>query len=836
MVRTRRSAGPVDVEVERARGLWKSGMWVRWSLRDLRARWLQVAAIALVAALGSGAYAGLNSASTWRRLSYDAGYATSGAHDLKVTLSTGATVPAADLHAVTGAVVHPDWIEAVTAELVVPTQVDASAGDEQILVPGRIVGMELRDGTPDVDRFTVRAGEGLASPRRSGTQPVAVLDYHFAAYHELAGTGTLRISGDQALPYVGQVLQPDYFMVVNEQGSFHAQAGFAVLFTSLDDAQTLSGKAGQANQLAVRLRPGVDRAAAAEEMRSAIEHALPDAAALVTPLDEERAYRLLYDDIDGDQRFFNVFALMIMAGAAFAAFNLASRVIEAQRREIGVGMALGVPPRWLAVRPLLLGLEIALLGAVFGAAVGLGVGALMTAVLTGFFPMPEWLTPFQFGIFARGAGIGTVLVFVATAVPVVRAVRVPPIDAIKVGLRETKPSGWAGLVLRVPVPGGSLAQMPLRNALRNPRRSLLTALGIAAAIATLVGVVGTLDSFSATVDRGEREILSTSPGRLIVGVDGFQLSGSALRAAVGAVPGVARVEEGLRVGGTLSGAGNEFEVVLDLIDTTGGLWRPSIVDGAYPGEQAGLVLSEKAADDLGVGPGGTVHMHHPYREGLGYRWVDSDVVVAGIHPNPYRFSAFMDLRHATLMNLAGIVNFYTVEPGPDVDRDAVIRSLFHVDGVSSVLPISTITETVRETIGSVADILDIVQGVSLLLAVLIAFNSSTISADERAREHATMFAFGVRLRTVLGMAVAESAIVGALATALGIVIGRVVLAWIVHRLLPGTMPDLTITEAVTGPTYVLAVTLGTGAVALAPLLTARKLRRMVVPDTLRIVE
>ena len=32
----------------------------------------------------------------------------------------------------------------------------------------------------------------------------------------------------------------------------------------------------------------------------------------------------------------------------------------------------------------------------------------------------------------------------------------------------------------------------------------------------------------------------------------------------------------------------------------------------------------------------------------------------------------------------------------------------------------------------------------------MAFNSSSISVDERAREHATMFAFGVPLPTVIG--------------------------------------------------------------------------------------
>ena len=60
------------------------GLWLRWSLRDLRARWAQVAAISLVIALGVGTYTGLSSSGAWRRASYDASYRSTNVHDLLV--------------------------------------------------------------------------------------------------------------------------------------------------------------------------------------------------------------------------------------------------------------------------------------------------------------------------------------------------------------------------------------------------------------------------------------------------------------------------------------------------------------------------------------------------------------------------------------------------------------------------------------------------------------------------------------------------------------------------------------------------------------------------------
>jgi putative ABC transport system permease protein len=54
--------------------------------------------------------------------------------------------------------------------------------------------------------------------------------------------------------------------------------------------------------------------------------------------------------------------------------------------------------------------------------------------------------------------------------------------------------------------------------------------------------------------------------------------------------------------------------------------------------------------------------------------------------------------------------------------------------------------------------------------------------------------------------------------------------------MPETMPDLAVGVAVAPVTYVIAVAVGVVVVGLAPLLMARRLRRMNLPGTLRLVE
>ena len=73
--------------------------------------------------------------------------------------------------------------------------------------------------------------------------------------------------------------------------------------------------------------------------------------ATVSTREDADAVRVLYEDIDNDQRFWNALSALVLLAAALAAFNLINRIVEAQRREIGIGMALGVPRPQLAVRP-----------------------------------------------------------------------------------------------------------------------------------------------------------------------------------------------------------------------------------------------------------------------------------------------------------------------------------------------------------------------------------------------------------------------------------------------------------------------------------------------------
>ena len=806
------------------------GLMLRWSWRDLRSRWLQVAAIALVIALGTGSYAGLSSVTEWRRASTDDGYARLNMHDLRIELAEGSTVAGGELLRAAEAV----GAEEAEERLLVPIQVDASTEEEAILVPGLLIGLALDGEGPHVNALHTSGGRALEEA--DAGEVVAMLELHFANYYDLPAEGRIQLSGGVELPYVGLALTPEYFIVTTERGGLLAEANFAAVFTSLETAQTISGREGQVNDLVLRLPEGSDRAASAEELREAVAEVLPGIGATVTTREEDPAFALSEADIDGDQQIYDMFAVLIFAGAVVAAFNLVTRIVESQRREIGVAMVLGVSPMRIAIRPLLVGAQIALLGVVFGVVVGVLIGRAMGGVLEDFAPLPEWKTDFQWQVFVAVAVAGFLLPFLATVWPVWRAVRVPPVRAIQAGYRAAKGGGMASLARAIRFPGTTFWQVPVRNVVRSPRRSFLTILGIAAAIAALVAFVGLIDSFLGTMDRGDDELLSQSPNRLEVVLDRPYAIGGEEVATVAGADSVEAFEPHLRLGGTAMNDGESVDLQIQLLNLENEMWTPALTSGEVNRERAGIYLSELAGRNLGVGTGDRVMVRHPVLQEGGFGLVETEMEVLGLHPHPFRFVAYMDINHAGTFGLEGATNLLEVTPAAGATRDDVKRDLFPLAGVVSTQGVAETSEAISDLLSEFVVLLRVIEGVLLILALLIAFNSASINMDERAREHATMFAFGVPVRTVLRMAIVENFILGVVATALGVVLGYILLGAIIETRIPTTLPDLDVVPAVSTTTLVISVVLGVLAVSLAPLLTLRRLLRMNVPSTLKVME
>jgi putative ABC transport system permease protein len=405
--------------------------------------------------------------------------------------------------------------------LITPTLVDASHDNKTILVQGRLVGVDVADGGPHVSSLYVSKGNGRSLILADSGQNVAVVEHLFARAYGLKPGDPIRVSGNATLDSVGMGVSPEYFHVMPENGTILGEENFAVLFLPLETVQKLTGREGLVNDVVFVMAKGADREAVRGEIESRMASTFPATGVEISTRDDDPVAKALYLDAKNDQTMWDSVAILFLIGAMLGAFNLAGRIVEAQRRQIGIGMALGVPRRWLAFRPMLVGLQIAVLGTILGLGAGLILSWLFVVMLRTYLPLPYWDVSLYVPGFAKAALLGILLPFAATLIPVWRAVRVQPVDAIRSGYLVAKGGGLSWIANYVPLPGNIFGQMPFKNILRSPWRTLLTVLGVAMAIVLMTALVGFLDSFIATMDRGEEAYLHEGASRLLVSLDFF---------------------------------------------------------------------------------------------------------------------------------------------------------------------------------------------------------------------------------------------------------------------------------------------------------------------------
>jgi putative ABC transport system permease protein len=187
------------------------------------------------------------------------------------------------------------------------------------------------------------------------------------------------------------------------------------------------------------------------------------------------------------------------------------------------------------------------------------------------------------------------------------------------------------------------------------------------------------------------------------------------------------------------------------------------------------------------------------------------------------------------MHLRGLVNRLSVTPASGRTAADVKRALLAMPAVTGVQSAAAMTDAVDQTMSQFTDVLIITVAIAIAMALLIAYNSAAINAEERTREHATLFAYGISARRIVRGNMAEALFTGLLATLVGVAAGYGILRWIAMTW-RDTMPDLGLLISISGATFGLAALAGIVSVTLAPLLTFNRLRRTDIPSALRVVE
>ncbi len=215
-------------------------------------------------------------------------------------------------------------------------------------------------------------------------------------------------------------------------GDVDSFGGATITVLTLPEAQRLTGKEGEFDQISVAADEGVPP----ERLAAALEAALPNDLDIETGAENVQSQR---DDI-GEFTGFIKTALLIFAGialfvGAFLIFNTFSITVAQRTREFAMLRTLGASRRQILSSVVLEAAVIGLGASVVGVAAGIGFAKLVSDLFASLgIDLPASGTVIEPRTVIIGLLLGTLITVVSVLAPAVRATRVPPVTGLRDGV------------------------------------------------------------------------------------------------------------------------------------------------------------------------------------------------------------------------------------------------------------------------------------------------------------------------------------------------------------------------------------------------------------------
>jgi len=705
--------------------------------------------------------------------------------------------------------------------------VEAAAGS--VFASGRFVDAK---GDPIGNSFAPNFISSLNPPRFEtltyveGRKPRT--DNEVSIDTQTADTGHLKVGGKLRL--AGAREAKTYTIVGETKLGNTSFGGAGIAQVLLPEAQRITDRVGQFDQISVAAAPGVTP----EQLRDRIAKVMPHQVLVETG---DQAAKRQTSDIEDNLKFLRI-ALLVFAGVslfvgAFQIFNTFSITVAQRTREFGMLRTLG------ASRPQILasvGLEALTLG-VLGAVVGLlggvgfayGINELFKAV---GIDLPNTGTVIATRTIVVSLIVGVVVTVVAALNPALRATRVTPMAALRdAELQDAKKRGRVVLAISIGLgliglammliglfggiknsgnaagllgggaavilfavslfsprlvrPLASLTGRPLErvrgltgrlareNAMRKPGRTASTAaalmIGLALVVFVTVFAAGIKNSVSKTVDenfRGEIVLQNT---------DSFSPIPREALDRARTIDGVSTISAITYASGELPKGGGGIQLAAVDPATLGDVLALDFKSGG-PGAFAALgphdtILEQNFARDHGYGIGDTLRVRTPTERTATFRVLGT-------------VKGELDLLGKAMIDESATKDFGRLQPNfalarldasaspKDVQQkmDAALKNRYPTVEVQNQ---SQLKDQQQSQVNSLLGLVYALLSLAIVVSLFGIVNTLALSIHERTRELGLLRAVGMSRRQVRTMVRYEAVITALIGAILGTVLGCV---------------------------------------------------------------
>ena len=687
--------------------------------------------------------------------------------------------------------------------------------DAQLTMPGveapmvaRMIGIDFAH-PPGMNRLTLTGGR-WPLPHARG-EAVANERFFQARGLHLGDRVRVLLNGKrEELAVVGTVLSPEYVYPTRGTG-MPDDEWFAILWMDATALAAVYDMQGAFGSLAVRLSRGASVPAAIAAIDALLE---PYGGQGAIGREDQLSHKILAQEIGQQRVFGTVLPAIFLAVAAFILNVVLHRQVGTQRPEIATLKALGYPDTRIALHYLAFASVVVLLGVAVGIGLGVWLGRRLTALYTEAFHFPEFAYVVSPAIIAAGTAVTFAAAAGGTLAAIAGVVRLRAAEA----MRPAAPAAYRPLLIerlgyvRLLT---AAQRMVLRDLERRPVRALTTVAGVAAALAILLGGTFWSDSLAWFVD-----LQFNKASRADVTLGFVEPVPAAVLHELRRLPGVRRAEISRSVPAVLRAGHRTYRVAITGLDDDASLTRIVGLDlRAHEATPAGLLLTSRLAERLGVEPGDSVEVH-----ALDGKRVTATVRVAGGVREAAGMNAYLPRRELNrLVREGDLAN--AAQLAVDRDREAeLLARLREMPGAAVVVVNRTLLETFRRvTARNLLFFATVLGTFAAVIAVGVVYNNARIQLAERAWELASLRVLGFTRAEVSALLLGELAVEVAIAIPAGLAAGYG-LAWLLLWLMPHDTMELPL--RIFSATYVQAAALVAAAGVASALVVRRRIDRL----------
>ena len=610
------------------------------------------------------------------------------------------------------------------------------------------------DGQPLLNEPMLRSGTW---PDPNSTDEI-VVNEPFAQANDFSVGDTIsaNLNGNKRrLTITGTVLSPEFIYTIGPGSMVPDNEDYGIAWMPERALAAAVNRTGAFDDLAVKLRPGFD----AEPVIDTIDDLLePYGGAGATDRSSQISNAYIDSEIEQLRQISYILPPIFLAITVFLVNLVIGRIVTLERSEIGLLKALGYSNSAVCLHYLFLAGLVAVAGVGIGWAVGSWLSFQLAQIYAEFLNFPYLIYNISWNTYIVSGLLGFAAASFGAIRSSLRAASLSPAIAMSPPAPPRFRRNWIDRTLawlRVSQP----TMMILRSLIRWPFRALFSILGMALAVAVLIAANFFPDALDEIIDMAfyqsnrQHAVLffaedlpetAVEEARNLPGV--LQAEGQQYKSAI-----LRNGHFEKRVSVEARRPGNDLSRIVDATGT--------VVD-APPG---GIMLTERLADQLGVGVGDTVET-----EFLDGRRSTFDLTVTGLVTQYFGLGAYMD--QDTLARMfqqsprVSAINI-TFDAARREELDASLKELPALAGTIMMAENRrSFQDTVSENILIATTIYAIL---GALMTVGVAYNGARIQLSERARELASLRILGFTRGEVSYILVGETMLLALIAQPLG---------------------------------------------------------------------